>query len=178
MPAVSICDSVAVVLRNNLESSKSKPDDLAITISDNFSRIAEGAIEYEKEAQTCKPREGLDPFKLKIATFYTLNSENSEVGNMRESPSCSKRPDGRKTEPSLPEPKCVLYPSNKVLLGWRENLPVGAGMLNVGNTCYLNSTLQALFHVPALVNWLLSDSHHGSSCDQNGMYLQSTLISK
>ena len=32
-------------------------------------------------------------------------------------------------------------------------------MQNVGNTCYLNSTLQALFHTPALYNYLMSGSH-------------------
>ena len=167
MPAVSISDSVAVALRNSLENSQSKSDDLSITIADSFSRIAEGTIEYEKEAQTCKPREGLDPLKLKIATFYTLNSDNSDSGNMKEGASCSKGPEGRKTELTLPEPKYVLYPRNKVLLGWRDNIPIGAGMYNVGNTCYLNSTLQALFHVPALVNWLLS---HLNQCDQTGKF--------
>lgn len=166
MPAVSICDPVAVVLRNSLES-QSKSDDLSITIADSISRIAESSIEYEKEAQTCKSREGLDPIKLKIATFYTHNTEIADSGNMKEGASCSKRTNTRKTEPTLPGAKHVLYPPNKIVLGWKDNFPVGAGMINVGNTCYLNSTLQALFHVPALVNWLLSDSHHGSGCDQN-----------
>ncbi|XP_033213289.1 ubiquitin carboxyl-terminal hydrolase 36-like isoform X2 [Belonocnema kinseyi] len=172
MPAVSICDSVAVALRNSLESSQSKSDDLSITIADSYSRIAEGAVEYEKEAQTCKPREGLDPLKLKIATFYTRNSDNSDSGNMNEDASSSKRPEGRKTEHTLPAPKHVLYHPNKVLLGWRDNIPIGAGMYNVGNTCYLNSTLQALFHVPALVNWLLSDTHQ---CEQTGECLTCSM---
>jgi ubiquitin carboxyl-terminal hydrolase 36/42 len=32
-------------------------------------------------------------------------------------------------------------------------------MYNMGNTCYLNSTLQALFHTPALYNYLMSGTH-------------------
>lgn len=39
-------------------------------------------------------------------------------------------------------------------------------MMNVGNTCYLNSTLQALFHVPAIANWLMSDTVHMERCEE------------
>lgn len=43
----------------------------------------------------------------------------------------------------LPTPKHILFPAENVKLGWQDSShPVGAGMFNVGNTCYLNSTLQ------------------------------------
>ncbi|KXJ68745.1 hypothetical protein RP20_CCG001877 [Aedes albopictus] len=70
----------------------------------------------------------------------------------------------------LPAPKLVLYPRENVQLGWKKTghkWNVGAGFTNVGNTCYLNSTLQALFHVPAIANWLLSDKAHREHCDDN-----------
>jgi ubiquitin C-terminal hydrolase len=49
-----------------------------------------------------------------------------------------------KPEPDsiLPTPKITLFPAQDIQLGWRGTHCVGAGMINVGNTCYLNSTLQ------------------------------------
>ncbi|XP_053661969.1 ubiquitin carboxyl-terminal hydrolase 36 [Anopheles marshallii] len=72
---------------------------------------------------------------------------------------------------TLPTPKRTLFPRENVQIGWKttgRKWLVGAGMMNMGNTCYLNSTLQALFHVPAIANWLLSDEPHRVKCDEGG----------
>lgn len=68
----------------------------------------------------------------------------------------------------LPQPKRILYPRGNVRIGWKaagHKWDVGVGMINLGNTCYLNSTLQALFHVPSMANWLMSDTTHMDRCD-------------
>lgn len=73
----------------------------------------------------------------------------------------------------LPTPRHTFYSREKVRIGWKSTdrkwVP-GAGMINVGNTCYLNSTLQALFHVPALANWLISDQGHRETCEDKSEY--------
>ncbi|XP_053672969.1 ubiquitin carboxyl-terminal hydrolase 36 [Anopheles nili] len=78
---------------------------------------------------------------------------------------------GKMDTSTLPTPKRILFPRENVQIGWKttgRKWLVGAGMMNMGNTCYLNSTLQALFHVPAIVNWLLSDEQHRAKCDDGG----------
>lgn len=96
------------------------------------------------------------------AANATCNGISQQNGNSSSSPAAGKD--------QLPAPKRVLFPRENVQIGWKatgHKWNTGAGFNNVGNTCYLNSTLQALFHVPAIANWLLSDSAHRERCDDN-----------
>ncbi|CAK9804220.1 Ubiquitin carboxyl-terminal hydrolase 36 [Anthophora plagiata] len=165
MPAVSICDPVAATLRRTLETSQSKTsEDLSTNLVTSASRIIQSEIQYKEvdDYQTTI----LDQLKAKYIVLTLPNSENSD-DKAKDGGNYTKRNNKVSKGPCLPEPTVTLYSPKKVSLGWKGTFPVGAGMYNVGNTCYLNSTLQALFHVPALVNWLLSDLHHTSKCEQN-----------
>jgi ubiquitin carboxyl-terminal hydrolase 36/42 len=78
------------------------------------------------------------------------------------------------TTSKLPQPKRILFPKDKIQIGWNHggnsrNWSSGCGFNNIGNTCYLNSALQAFFHVPALAQWLISDREHRekSPCKDN-----------
>lgn len=172
MPAVSVCDPVAAALRYSLESSQSKSsDELSAAVCGNATRILQSEIEYEETANYQSTV--LEQLKAKYIVLslphQQQQSDKQDPGKYKDglyTPG-SKKSEDKKMGPSLPEPAVTLYPVHKISLGWKGTLPVGAGMYNVGNTCYLNSTLQALFHVPALVNWLLSDQHHTSKCEQN-----------
>ncbi|XP_063701016.1 ubiquitin carboxyl-terminal hydrolase 36 [Culicoides brevitarsis] len=75
-----------------------------------------------------------------------------------------------KQTPTLPKPKRILFPISNVHIGWKSlgrRWNVGSGMINMGNTCYLNSTLQAIFHVPSVASWLISDVDHRQRCCEN-----------
>ena len=45
----------------------------------------------------------------------------------------------------------------------------GCGLKNLGNSCYLNATIQALLHIPYFVNWLLSIENLHSKCRQSNL---------
>lgn len=101
-------------------------------------------------------RNSTETSSLTVASTSTTNNStatNSEVVSpeadgkkLQQSviSSTSSQPNVNKstTAASLPTPKKVLYPPNLVCLGWKGSVPVGAGFVNLGNTCYLNSALQ------------------------------------
>lgn len=66
---------------------------------------------------------------------------------------------------SLPTPKVVLYPPERVQLEMRRALRIGAGLSNLGNTCFMNSALQCLTYTAPLMNYCLSDEHP-TSCNK------------
>ena len=73
---------------------------------------------------------------------------------------------------SLPLAKIVLFSREDVITGWKSSVAVGAGLQNMGNTCYMNSVLQALFHIPSFANWLLSrPSCSNSTCTEKKLCL-------
>ncbi|XP_044153805.1 ubiquitin carboxyl-terminal hydrolase 36 [Bufo gargarizans] len=67
----------------------------------------------------------------------------------------------------IPHPQKVLFPTEKLSLKWERVSRVGAGLQNLGNTCFLNSTVQCLTYTPPLANYLLS-KEHSRNCQQGG----------
>ncbi|XP_069728672.1 ubiquitin carboxyl-terminal hydrolase 17-like protein 6 [Phaenicophaeus curvirostris] len=56
-------------------------------------------------------------------------------------------------------PQRVLCPVGQLSLKWQQVHRIGAGLRNVGNTCFLNATIQCLTYTPPLANYLLSREH-------------------
>ena len=54
-----------------------------------------------------------------------------------------------------------LFPKEKIkeLNRWTEVSSVGPGLVNLGNTCFLNSVLQCVTYTPALTRYLLGGEH-------------------
>uniref|UniRef100_I0FIU5 ubiquitinyl hydrolase 1 n=1 Tax=Macaca mulatta TaxID=9544 RepID=I0FIU5_MACMU len=65
----------------------------------------------------------------------------------------------------VPAPQKVLFPMERLSLRWERVFRVGAGLHNLGNTCFLNATIQCLTYTPPLANYLLS-KEHARSCHQ------------
>ncbi len=121
---------------------------------------------------------------LKKGTFIFLNpggakkaSASNAQSTSKDDPSSAESPE-KKGPPAPPVPRRVFFPPQAVEVGYRANRTPGAGMFNMGNTCYLNSTLQALFHTPALFNYLMSGVHQAKCRQQHGGngFLQTCMI--
>ncbi|XP_074870742.1 ubiquitin carboxyl-terminal hydrolase 36 isoform X2 [Carettochelys insculpta] len=67
----------------------------------------------------------------------------------------------------VPAPQKVLFPAERLSMRWERVYRVGAGLHNLGNTCFLNATVQCLTYTPPLANHLLS-KEHSRNCHQGG----------
>lgn len=63
----------------------------------------------------------------------------------------------------LPMPSRVLCTPESIRLDWPHGRRVGVGLTNLGNTCFLNATLQCLAYTAPLVNYL-TGSNHAKTC--------------
>ncbi|XP_017273910.1 ubiquitin carboxyl-terminal hydrolase 42 isoform X2 [Kryptolebias marmoratus] len=71
-------------------------------------------------------------------------------------------------------PQKVLFPPERLSLKWAQVHRVGAGLQNMGNTCFLNSALQCLTYTPPLANYMLS-REHSKTCHEPGFCMMCTM---
>ncbi|CAH1398774.1 unnamed protein product [Nezara viridula] len=183
MPAQS-GDPITSALQLSLSTVKKckSGEDLDSRLVASAKQILFSEIKYEKNK--CVNTSILNELKSKYIVLSTVvinNVKSDEVTSSKDSVSVEAAPKKvmvvSKEPTTLPTPKRILYSPDAVRLGWSSQVPVGSGFVNLGNSCYLNSILQALFHVPAFVNWLLNDNTHTSRCESmNGITHSECLI--
>ncbi|XP_017468042.1 PREDICTED: ubiquitin carboxyl-terminal hydrolase 36 [Rhagoletis zephyria] len=138
----------------------------------NYSQSVLGALKSKYDilkASTPNKNLSYDYLSLgKCSSNTERNDVASNLGLSNNGSNANASTSKRHNPNELPQPKRVLYPRENIIIGWKNSVrkwQVGVGMMNVGNTCYLNSTLQALFHVPSLANWLMSEAKHLGECE-------------
>ncbi|XP_064006865.1 ubiquitin carboxyl-terminal hydrolase 36 isoform X3 [Pogoniulus pusillus] len=101
---------------------------------------------------------------------YVLLNPRSEAASHHRGPE-EETPGGdhtvRERGDGVPAPQKVLFPVERLSMKWERIYRVGAGLHNLGNTCFLNSTVQCLTYTPPLANYLLS-KEHSRSCHHGG----------
>uniref|UniRef100_A0A8C5G5K5 Ubiquitin carboxyl-terminal hydrolase n=1 Tax=Gouania willdenowi TaxID=441366 RepID=A0A8C5G5K5_GOUWI len=86
-------------------------------------------------------------------------------------PSCVERP---KDGDGIEMPQKVLFSPDRLFLKWTQIHRIGAGLQNMGNTCFLNSALQCLTYTPPLANYMLT-REHSKTCHESGFCMMCTM---
>ncbi|XP_075575743.1 ubiquitin carboxyl-terminal hydrolase 36 [Pelecanus crispus] len=108
--------------------------------------------------------------------YVLLNPRAGAAGRHRgtEEGPPGKQGSGHGPGDGVPAPQKVLFPVERLSMKWERIYRIGAGLQNLGNTCFLNSTVQCLTYTPPLANYLLS-KEHSRSCHQGGFCMMCVM---
>ncbi|XP_018588290.2 ubiquitin carboxyl-terminal hydrolase 36-like [Scleropages formosus] len=133
--------------------------DLSKLLASSAKKVLLQKIEFEPASRSFSYQ--LEGLKSK---YVIVNPKVEAIGEQRAQESLQVRKPAPNSVPGvlndgIPAPQKMLFPGNKLSMRWERVYRVGAGLLNLGNTCFLNSTVQCLTYTPPLANYLLSKEH-------------------
>jgi len=170
MPA-SNYDPISSVLKNSFKQNGEKR-----TVDDKMSSSLQKSmlvsVQFDDPIRHTPSATKSNYIMLPSSSVQKFASQNGQqTSNAQKNQNGQNGTTKQNTEPAkldqVPPAKLTLYRREQIQLGHLKMGAAGAGMHNMGNTCYLNSTLQALFHIPALTNYLRTGGHD-SECNMTG----------
>ena len=114
-------------------------------------------------------------FKLADATH---NNNKQPMANSKQTSPSSNSNNNKEKQPikcadGIPEARRSFYPAERVRNSWSNNAKNLSGLFNMGNTCYLNASLQCLMHTPTLVNIIMLPDNHPA---RQGTFLRRLIV--
>ncbi|XP_048844260.1 ubiquitin carboxyl-terminal hydrolase 36-like [Brienomyrus brachyistius] len=162
-----IVEKLKEALKSGRKDSAEEPGDLHKLLTSSARKVLLQKIEFEPASKTLSSQLEALRSKYVILNPNPLPRIEGAVGQKALESGLIKKQVPESQGDGIPAPQKVLFPGHKLSMRWERVYRVGAGLHNLGNTCFLNSTVQCLAYTPPLANYLLS-KEHSRACHQSG----------
>ncbi|KAH7514420.1 hypothetical protein FEM48_Zijuj11G0087800 [Ziziphus jujuba var. spinosa] len=150
----SNCSSPSLPLKTTLVDEPCAPPQSSLGVRSSLTSAQMVSREAEKE-------DGALPSRAPISSSFDDNYESPSNGIRNEEE--EEEGEGREDKPPPSSPVNLVESSSSI----QESKPsmVGAGLANLGNTCFINAVLQCFTHTVPLVQGIRS-ANHAVPCDR------------